>query len=211
MKAAFNFLKMTLLGGFVVVLPAYISILLIVKTLAAASMVIQPISEQLPEGTHYRTVLAILLLLGVCFAAGLFVKTAFGRFIKRVVEQNLLERVPGYAVFRGLAQKLADDRRSGSYTAALAVIEDALVPACIIERHADNSCTVFVPSSPTPAMGAVYILPAGRVYEVDVPLVQLASCVSKWGTGCGELLTRIKGLPPGEARMPALDSGNHGE
>lgn len=61
------------------------------------------------------------------------------------------------------------------------MIEDALVPACIVERHADGSCTVFVPSAPTPAMGAIYILSAGRVYEVDVPLVQLAACVSKWG------------------------------
>jgi uncharacterized membrane protein len=207
MKAALNFLKTTLLGGFVFVLPAYISVLLIIKTFAAAGAIVQPISSQLPESAHFRTILAILLLLGVCFAAGLFVKTAIGRFIKQAVERNLFERVPGYAVFRGLAQKLTDERGSSQYSAALAVIEDALVPACIVEKHADGTCTVFVPSAPTPAMGSIYILPAARVYEVDVPLVKLAACVSKWGAGCGELLTKMKDARPGGAHMPVLDSG----
>src|SRR5262245_59994299 len=108
MKSALNFLKTTLLGGLVIVLPAYITALMIIKTLGAAAMVVRPISEHLPAGAHYRNVLAILVLLVVCFAAGLFVKTAIGRLVKEAVEHNLLERVPGYAVFRGLAEKLTD-------------------------------------------------------------------------------------------------------
>ena len=41
---------------------------------------------------------------------------------------------------------------------ALVGIEDALVPAFIIEEFEDGRCTVFVPSIPTPLAGAVYIL-----------------------------------------------------
>ena len=206
MKTVFNFLKMTLLGGLVVIIPAYISVLLILKTLGAATAVIHPISAALPDAARYRDVLAILLLLGVCFASGLFIKTAIGRLVRRAVERNLFERVPGYAVFRGLAQKLTDERSSTRFIAALAVIEDALVPACIVERHADGKCTVFVPSAPTPAMGAIYIMPAERVFEIDVPLVTIASCVSKWGTGSADLLAKMKGVWPPAPRQPPLES-----
>lgn len=194
MHATLTFLKTTLLGGLVIVLPAYVTVLLLLKTLGAAAAMVEPISAQLPAAAHFRHILAVLLLLAACFVAGLAVRTALGRFVKSAVERNLLERVPGYAVFRGLAEKLTDAGRGGQFAAALVVIEDALVPACLVERHANGSCTVFVPTAPTPAMGAIYILPAARVFEVDVPLVQLASCITKWGAGCGELLAKAKGL-----------------
>ena len=195
MKSTFTFLKTTLLGGLVVLLPAYITVLMVLKGLGIATGVLQPVSSQLPTGEHYRYLFAILILLAACFLAGLFIRTAVGRIVKRAVEQRFLERVPGYTVFRGLAEKLSNQRGSDQYTAALAVIEEALVPACIVERHANGICTVFVPSAPTPAMGTIYILPASRVYEVDASLVQIASCVSKWGIGCGELLARVKNKP----------------
>ena len=42
-------------------------------------------------------------------------------------------------------------------------IEDALVPAFIIEELEDGRLKIFVPSAPTPLAGAVYILSADRV------------------------------------------------
>lgn len=191
MNAVLKFLKTTLLGGLVVLLPAYVTILLLLKALGTANAVIEPVSGHLPAGVEYRTPVAAALIILVCFAAGLFVRTAIGRFVKRAVERTLLERVPGYAVFRGLAEKLADSHARSSFAAALVVIEEALVPACIVERHADGLCTVFVPSAPTPAVGAIYVLPPQRVFELDVPLVQLAAVVSKWGSGMGELLAKL--------------------
>ena len=52
---------------------------------------------------------------------------------------------------------------------AMAEIEDALVPAFIIEEFEDGSFTVFVPSAPTPISGSVYILTPERVHPIDVP------------------------------------------
>lgn len=49
-------------------------------------------------------------------------------------------------------------------------MKKALVPAFIIEKHADGQFTVFVSSSPTPMAGTSYILQPERVHLVDVPL-----------------------------------------
>jgi hypothetical protein len=46
-----------------------------------------------------------------------------------------------------------------SFAPALAEIEEALVPALIVEKLEDGSYTVLVPSVPTPMAGAIYILP----------------------------------------------------
>ena len=70
-------------------------------------------------------------------------------------------------------------------------IEEALVPAFIVERHATGQFTVFVSSSPTPMAGAIYILPPERVHPVAVPLAKAMQCVTKWGVGSGELLAAL--------------------
>src|SRR5262245_9037670 len=70
-----------------------------------------------------------------------------------------------------------------SFQPALVELEDALVPAFIVEKHADGQLTVFVSSSPTPMAGAIYILPPERVHPVDMPLHKAMVCISKWGTG----------------------------
>jgi uncharacterized membrane protein len=75
---------------------------------------------------------------------------------------------------------------------ALVEIEDALVPAFIIEEHDDGRFTVFVPSVPTPFAGAVYVLNAARVHPIDVPFAQALQSISKWGSGSKALVAAMK-------------------
>ena len=58
-------------------------------------------------------------------------------------------------------------------------MEEALVPAFIIEGLGDGCFTVFVPSIPTPLAGAVYILTAERVHPLDVPFAQAIQAISR--------------------------------
>ena len=88
------------------------------------------------------------------------------------MEKSLFERLPGYALFRSLTQRLAGEGRENVWKPALVEIEEALVPAFIIEEFEDGRFTVFVPSVPTPLAGAVYILTPERVHPLDVPFTQ---------------------------------------
>lgn len=48
--------------------------------------------------------------------------------------------------------------------ALLSPVEDALSPGFIIDELEDGRYTVLVPSVPTPAAGALFILPRERVH-----------------------------------------------
>jgi uncharacterized membrane protein len=74
----------------------------------------------------------------------------------------------------------------------LAEIEDALVPAFIIEEFEDGRYTVFVPSIPTPLAGAVYILDRKRVHPLSVPFTEALKTVSKWGSGAKNLVEAME-------------------
>ena len=192
MKSILSFLKTTFIGGALVVLPIWITVLLVLKSLAVLEVFVSPVSALLPRATVQPRLIAGLLLLGGCFLVGLVVKTAIGRWFRRLAERNLLDRAPGYKVLRGLTGRLADSPEARGFESALVEIEDALSPAFIIERHTDGRCTVFVPTAPTPAMGSVFIMRGERVHPVNVPLVSAMACVSKWGAGSGQLLAAMK-------------------
>ncbi len=94
---------------------------------------------------------------------------------------------------------MAGDSRETAWKPALAEIEDALVPAFIVEELGDGRFTVFVPSVPTPLAGAIYILPAARVHPVNIPFTQALKVITRWGSGSKELVAAMQ-----ESRMPSL-------
>ena len=108
------------------------------------------------------------------------------------MEMSFFGRLPGYALFRSLTQRLAGKSDENAWQPALAEIEDALVPAFIVEELDDGRFTVFVPSVPTPFAGAVYILTKDRVHPVDVPFTQAIKSVSQWGSGSKELVAAMR-------------------
>jgi hypothetical protein len=54
------------------------------------------------------------------------------------MEKSLFKRLPGYGLFRGLTQQLTGKAQDQAWKPALAEIEEALVPAFIIEEHEDG-------------------------------------------------------------------------
>jgi uncharacterized membrane protein len=192
MKSMAEFTKTTLIGGLLVILPIYVSFILLAKTLGGVVALLSPITAAIPAGVQFRQVVAILIVLAGCFLAGLLVRTRSGVRAKSALERALLEKVPGYSLMRGLAARVAGDERGAIFTPALVEIEEALSPGFIIEELEDGRYTVLVPSVPTPAAGSLFILPRERVHPLDVPFTSVVKVISKWGAGAGEL---ARGVP----------------
>ena len=191
MKRALAFLKATLLGGVIVVLPAWLAVLLVLKVLAHLEVFVKPVSSHLPHSLAHPRVIAILVLVGLCFLVGSAIQTAIGAKAERTAERLVLERIPGYTVLRSLASRLSDHAETASFQPALVEMEEALVPAFIVEQHTGNRCTVFIPSVPTPMAGAVYIIDNSRVHPLDLPAVSVMQCISRWGGGSDKLVAAL--------------------
>ena len=114
MKRLAEFSKTTLIGGVLVILPIYITVLLLVKTVAGVAALVSPVTALVPAVLQFREVIAVVILILACFVAGLLLRTGPGLRTKNVVERNLLDRIPGYALIRGLAARAAG-RTGGRY------------------------------------------------------------------------------------------------
>jgi len=192
MQKIAEFTKTTLIGGVLVVLPIYLSVLLLIKTFSGIMALLSPVTDQLPADVQFRRIIAFLIVVVVCFVAGLILRTGAGLRAKNAFEQLLLEKIPGYTLLRGLAGRLAGESKSEMFAVALAEIEEALVPAFIVEELEDGRYVIFVPSVPTPAAGAIYIIARERVHLVDVPFAKAVRVISKWGAGAGDFVKAMR-------------------
>ena len=181
-----------LLAGVLVILPIYLTALLFLKAMKTVAGLVRPLARLLPDWFPAHHVLSFLLVVIVCFLVGTAARTSMGQATRNKVENSVLHKIPGYTLFRSMTKQFAGDSGETSWKAALVEIEDALVPALIIEELDDGSFTVFVPSVPTPMAGAVYILAAHRVHPLDVPFTQVIKVISHWGSGSKDLVAAME-------------------
>ncbi len=180
-----------LTSGMLVLAPVYLSILLLLKAMSSLAKLVRPLASLLPEGVPASGVFELLLVLLICFLIGLAVRGRKGRALLERMESSLFSKIPGYGVVRSLTRQLAGQSEGEAWQPALAEIEDALVPAFIIEELEDGRLTVFVPSVPTALAGAVYILAANRVHRVKVGVATAIQAVARWGSGSKDLVAAM--------------------
>ena len=197
MRKFWKFGRDALLGGVLVILPIYLTVLLLLKAMKTVAKLVRPLARLLPDWFPAQHVLSFLLVVILCFLVGIAVRTSIGQATRNRVESFVLHKIPGYTLFRSMTKQLAGNSGETTWKAALVEIEDALVPALIIEELDDGSFTVFVPSVPTPMAGAVYILAAHRVHPLDVPFTQVLKAISRWGSGSKDLVAAMesRGMP----------------
>ena len=196
MRYAREFVTSTLVGGLLIVVPVYLAVLLLLKGMASVAGLVRPIAALLPDWIPAEGFFSLVLILAICFLVGVAMRTRSGRAARERLEIAFFERLPGYSLLRSLTQRMAGDSDESAWTPALVEIEEALVPAFIIEVLDDGRLTVFVPSVPTPLAGAVYVLRPERVHILDVPFTQAIRSVSRWGSGSRDLVAAMqKGRP----------------
>jgi uncharacterized membrane protein len=193
MKALSEFTKSTLVGGLLVVMPVYFSMLLLAKALAGVIGLLHPVTALLPASLHgLRELLAVLTVVLLCFATGLAMRTRLGRHLFRGFERRVLERIPGFGVLRGALRRISGQTEDAMFQPVLVEIEEALTPAFIVEELDDGRCVVLVPSVPTPAAGALYILTRERVHWIDAPVTEAIAVITRWGAGTGKLVKAMR-------------------
>ena len=195
MRYAREFVVNAVIGGLLVVTPVYFAVLLLLKAMKSVMGLVHPLAALLPDWIPAEDIFSLLIVLVICFVVGLVVRTPAGRVARERMERLFFGRLPGYALFRSLTQRLAGEGEQNVWKPALVEVEEALVPAFIVEELDDGRFTVFVPSVPTPLAGAVYVLTPDRVHPLDIPFTQAVKSVSRWGSGSRELVMAMTTQP----------------
>lgn len=195
MKGLLGFIKATLAGGFFVVLPMMLIYLLLNETLEAATALAKPIIDLLPkgfvEGAQFPNLIAIVLILLVSLLFGLAMRTTLGKRLIEKAEHAVLEKIPGYSAIRSLSTRIFGADVDGQFEPALLSLPlDGKVLVFVVERHDDGQYTVFLPSSPTPGIGTIQVVPAERLQHLDAKSSKVFETLSHWGVGTRDVVKK---------------------
>lgn len=200
MKSFAKFLKMTLAGGVLFLVPLVVIAVVLGKAFKVAQTLVHPLVVDMPihslVGIGIAKIVAILSLMLLCFLAGLFARTGIAKKIVSKLETNVLSNLPGYEFVKGVGEGLLHVEDQHTSAVALARIEDAWQLAFLIERIETGHLAVYVPGAPYTNSGSVYFLTEDRVKLINLPAQDALKCLRRLGGGSDALLKEL--LPPPE-------------
>jgi len=188
------FLRTSILGGTVVVLPVAILAFVFRWIFGFVTDLIQPLTNvvlkrsQVPEIS--ADIFVVVLIVVGCFIIGVIVKTRLGGVLYHHIENRILKIAPGYSLIKETVVQILGSKTSPFSSVALAHVygNDTLVSAFITDRHPDGSYTLFVPTAPNPTSGNVFHLKGEYVHPIKVSVEETMRSIISCGAGSTKLI-----------------------
>jgi uncharacterized membrane protein len=185
-------IRTTLIGGILFLIPIAICIAVIGQGLKVANVVAKPVTAVLPVnmigGVAVAEVLAIVLLLLICFIAGLLARVALARKAVGALEANVLARLPAYALLKTKTQSMLSPEDIEGMSVVVMRFDDSWQIGFEIERIEGGKVALFLPGSPDPWSGSVCIAEQDRVMPLGLPVATVANMARRLGRGANEAL-----------------------
>ncbi len=187
-----NFLRTTLLGGVVFLIPLVVLVVLLGKAFNIMKVIAAPIERMLPldsvAGVGLINILAIFVMLLLCLVAGLVARSAPARAFYGRLDGLLLELVPGYAWAKRVVAGLGGEPDVEGFKPVLVALDDMSQLAFEMERTTDGRVVVFMPGAPDSRSGSVAYVEAVRVSPVSASFLEINKTLRKMGEGSAAIL-----------------------
>ena len=194
-----NFLKTTLLGGVIFLIPLVVVLALLGKAFNIMKAAAAPVERLLPmdsiAGVGLINILAIVVMLLLCLVAGMVARSAPARAFYGRLDSILLELVPGYAWTKMVAAGVSGESHLEDFLPVLVALDDMSQLAFEMERTEDGRVVVFFPGAPDPSSGSVAYVDPARVSPVSAGFLNINKSLRKMGKGSAAFLQAARTEP----------------
>lgn len=191
MKRLTEFIETTVMGGALFLVPIVIVLAIVEKAHEMTTAMVTPLITLAHVEALFSPIaiglLAVVIIVAVCFAAGLYAKTPQAKRALKWLEDVVLIHVPGYSYVRSVTGSLSGIE-AHKHQLVLARLDDTWQIAFLVERLDAGYLAVYVPGAPSTTSGSVYFMTEDRVRPLDVPSQMAIRCVHQFGEGSAALL-----------------------
>ncbi|MEO1733053.1 MAG: hypothetical protein AAFR45_05415 [Pseudomonadota bacterium] len=165
-------MRTTLLGGLMFLVPVVFIAIILTKAFQLSMAVAKPVDAVIPiesfAGVALVNILAVAVIILVCFLAGLVARTAIlGRRVERI-DNLMIDAVPTYAIVKAVLSGAADPDNLDTVLKPVLVRFDDY-DQIAFERERDQSkATLFLPGSPSAWSGSVVMVEPSRVTDLNL-------------------------------------------
>ena len=195
MAAISRFLRTTILGGALFLMPIVVLAYLLSKAFDFARRGLKPVEKMIPDqlvsGTTMEAIMAIGLIVLLCFLAGLFGRTLTAQKITSELESAVLSKVPAYDYLKQAGSSMMGLGEIADHPVVLAQLGGAWRLGVQTDIAEGGLAVVFVPNSPNTFSGSVFFVASDKVRRLDVPLSEALRCLRRCGEGGASLLGNL--------------------
>lgn len=187
MKPILQFIRATLSGGVLFLLPLLILMQVLKKAHEIFLEISRPLAESLPnliDGYNLHNLIAIVLLVSVCFICGLAFRYKLTKKWLDSLEQNILSFIPGYTLVKSLlASVVGEEVEHGLSTVLVYNQDEEAWGIGFLVEEGSGLCTVFIPEAPRHDSGEVKIVPARNVKKINISSFKTSKSLKSFGKG----------------------------
>lgn len=190
MKIALSFLRDTLTGGILFLIPLVLLFVVLSKAYLILLRISAPLSERMPDliaGLDGSRIMAVCLVVLICFVSGLVFRLSLIRKRMGGFEEKVLSYIPGYNMIKAIATDALGSNDEHSMTTVLVQEGDSWTIGFLVEEQG-HLCTVFIPEAPRHYSGDIRIVPSGCVRKINVTTYQAARALQRYGKGASAWL-----------------------
>lgn len=195
MKRILLFLRATLAGGILFLVPIIVAVVIFDKALSLTDKAVTPVAAHMPIesiiGLRTPKILAVGLIILFCFLAGVFAQTTMARRIADWLDTALLSNLPGYEFFRSVGERILGIETRETHLAVLVRFDDNYQVGFVADRLENGLVAVYVPGAPNPQSGGLYFVTADRITPTTVPPEKMLKCLKRLGVGANALLGNL--------------------
>ena len=205
MRSILDFVKTTVLGGAIFLLPFAAILLVVIKAGKMAVDTATPLAEKLPISKG-EAVLAVYVggtffLVLVAFAAGLFARSfRIEKDAASFLEDKVLNKLPPYIAVRKYTDRLAglETQTKEERKPVLVRMHNGWQLGFLADTFSDGYVAVFMSGAPDPSSGVVQIVSADQITLLNISYQDALACLEQSGRGLPILLagSSFKNQPP---------------
>lgn len=198
MKRIKHFFLTTIVGGFVVLLPITIIVVLINFVFKQVGNLVEPFTKLIDMNSEMDqlvvNVLAFAILIAFCFMVGLFVRTRSGKNVWAYIEMQWLSKLPLYNVIKETVQQFSGAKKMPFKQVVLVdpFGNGTKMTGFVTDEHQEGLVTVFVPTAPNPTNGFVFHVASHQIEHIDADPQDALRSIIGIGVGSKELVGEKK-------------------
>lgn len=197
MRKILEFVRTTIVGGLLFLLPLGIIFFVLEKAIALLAGIAQPLLAWAGLNTILgipgRVVATIIALLLTAFLIGLFARRRLGQALLRWLEQGISSTLPQFGIYQTLAHSL-DDQSPENIPVVLVPTDAGWNLGLLLEPPCGDWHAVYLPSSPGFASGAVAYAHKDQVHHIDLTIPQLWVTMRRRGAHSSKVYARLAEL-----------------
>lgn len=185
MKPILSFIRDTITGGILFLLPIVLIIMILKRAHEILSKIVTPIADLMPDiflGLDGSRVLVIVIMVLLCFCSGLLFRSRWIKDRIGSLENGFLSFLPGYSLMKSVTSDAIGHDNSQNLSPVVVEDNGSSRIGFITEEKGDL-CVVFFPEPLKSDSGEVLIMPKSSVRKIKAPTNKITLSMKQFGKG----------------------------